>query len=89
MLGTPFRAGPPAFQFVDRICEGRPWRFQIDYFGICNVLHNLLHNEYMQIEYAVPSGRHGDPSLGTRRAWVQGETRTTSLNLSGAAPAVH
>ena len=47
-----------AFKFVDRICNDRPWRFQIDYFGVCNVVYNLLHCNYMEIVQAAPFGRH-------------------------------
>ncbi|CAG8521237.1 6112_t:CDS:2 [Diversispora eburnea] len=29
--------------------EGRPWKWQADYYGIAGVIHCMLHNEYMQI----------------------------------------
>lgn len=28
--------------------EGRPWTFQTDYYGLCGVIHCLLHGSYMQ-----------------------------------------
>ena len=58
-------AGHAAFQFVDRICRDQPWRFQIDYFGVCNVVYNLLHSEYMKIVHAPPSARHGTGGAGS------------------------
>ena len=33
-----------AFQLVDSTCAGRPWRYQIDYLGICNIVHYVLHS---------------------------------------------
>ncbi|CAG8604170.1 7648_t:CDS:2, partial [Acaulospora colombiana] len=29
--------------------EGRPWKWQADYYGLAGVIHCMLHNEYMQI----------------------------------------
>ncbi|BBN17333.1 checkpoint serine/threonine-protein kinase [Marchantia polymorpha subsp. ruderalis] len=30
--------------------ERRPWTFQVDTFGLCGVVHCLLHQSYMQVE---------------------------------------
>lgn len=50
---------PPDMKFVadwktdDQDCiemrEGRPWKWQADYYGIAGVIYCMLHNEYMQI----------------------------------------
>ncbi|CAG8610442.1 16718_t:CDS:2 [Funneliformis mosseae] len=29
--------------------EGRPWKWQADYYGLAGVVHCMLHNQYMQI----------------------------------------
>ena len=29
--------------------EGRPWKWQADYYGLAGVVHCMLHNRYMQI----------------------------------------
>jgi len=28
----------------------QPWTYQLDIFGVCGVIHFLLHNEYMEVE---------------------------------------
>ncbi|CAG8758792.1 20278_t:CDS:2, partial [Dentiscutata erythropus] len=50
---------PPDMKFIadwkcdDQNCvemrEGRPWKWQADYYGLAGVIHCMLHNEYMQI----------------------------------------
>ncbi|PQQ10512.1 mitotic checkpoint serine/threonine-protein kinase BUB1 [Prunus yedoensis var. nudiflora] len=30
--------------------ENRPWTFQVDTYGLCVVVHLMLHNSYMEIE---------------------------------------
>src|SRR6185369_5007967 len=29
--------------------EGRPWKWQADYYGLAGVIYCMLHNEYLQI----------------------------------------
>jgi len=37
------------FQCIEMITD-REWTYQLDIFGVCGVIHCLLHNEYMDVE---------------------------------------
>ncbi|CAM6101555.1 unnamed protein product [Calypogeia fissa] len=51
--------------------EHRPWSFQVDTFGLCGVVHCLLHGNYMQIEKAQTAAGQTiyRPKSSYRRYW--------------------
>ncbi|XP_073156645.1 mitotic checkpoint serine/threonine-protein kinase BUB1 [Henckelia pumila] len=51
--------------------ENRPWKFQVDLYGMCVVVHLMLHNTYMEIEKRNSSdGNHFyQPKSHYKRYW--------------------
>lgn len=56
------------FQSTEML-SGRPWTFQVDWFGVLGCLHVLLFGEYMAVEQ-LPDGRWA-PRLRFKRYWQQ------------------
>jgi len=53
------------FQCVEMI-TGKPWTYQIDTFGLCAVVHFLLHGSYMELVRVDDKWR---PKLPFKRYW--------------------
>ncbi|KAH9792365.1 mitotic checkpoint serine/threonine-protein kinase BUB1 [Citrus sinensis] len=51
--------------------EKKPWKFQVDTYGLCAIVHMMLHNSYMEIEKkASPDGGLVYlPKLSFKRYW--------------------
>ncbi|XP_010272398.1 PREDICTED: mitotic checkpoint serine/threonine-protein kinase BUB1 [Nelumbo nucifera] len=51
--------------------ENRPWKFQVDTYGLCVIVHMMLHGTYMAIEKKVsPDGTYlYQPKSSLRRYW--------------------
>ncbi|XP_010526508.1 PREDICTED: mitotic checkpoint serine/threonine-protein kinase BUB1 [Tarenaya hassleriana] len=51
--------------------ENKPWKFQVDTYGLCVIVHMMLHNKYMEVEKRPsPKGGHVNlPSATFRRYW--------------------
>ncbi|XP_057984374.1 mitotic checkpoint serine/threonine-protein kinase BUB1 isoform X3 [Hevea brasiliensis] len=51
--------------------EKKPWRFQVDSYGLCGVVHLMLHNSYMEIEKKATSdgGYIYRPKKPFKRYW--------------------
>eukprot|EP00850_Spirogloea_muscicola_P001065 SM000004S14935 [mRNA] locus=s4:351711:358828:+ [translate_table: standard] len=88
--GTAFMAdcGTEAFRCTEMI-EGKPWAYQVDYFGICGVAHCLLHGSYMDVEKVVTES--GDlryrPKSSLKRYWqtdLWQQLFSILLNASGS-----
>ncbi|PRP89065.1 hypothetical protein PROFUN_02343 [Planoprotostelium fungivorum] len=54
------------FQCIEMM-TGKPWTKQVDLFGVCGVIHTMLHNEYMRVEKG-ENGRYKCKS-GMKRYW--------------------
>ncbi|GLT26028.1 hypothetical protein SLA2020_011190 [Shorea laevis] len=51
--------------------ENKPWKFQVDTYGLCVIVHMMLHNSYMEIKRK-PSSDGGYiymPKLSFKRYW--------------------
>jgi len=51
---------------VDTIHQRNPWRHEIDYYGICVVVHSLLHGRYLEV---VQEGGRWEPKTTLKRYW--------------------
>uniref|UniRef100_M1D6A6 ATP binding / protein kinase/ protein serine/threonine kinase n=2 Tax=Solanum tuberosum TaxID=4113 RepID=M1D6A6_SOLTU len=51
--------------------EKKPWKYQVDAYGLCVIVHMMLHNSYMEIERRPsPHGGHSyQPKLPFKRYW--------------------
>ncbi|KAK4368955.1 hypothetical protein RND71_012747 [Anisodus tanguticus] len=51
--------------------EKKSWKFQVDAYGLCVIVHMMLHNSYMEIERRPsPHGGHSyQPKLPFKRYW--------------------
>ncbi|KAL2463446.1 Serine/threonine protein kinase [Forsythia ovata] len=51
--------------------ENKPWTFQVDMYGLCVIVHTMLHNSYMEIEKrASPDGGYVyQPKSHYKRYW--------------------
>ncbi|KAG6407059.1 hypothetical protein SASPL_130041 [Salvia splendens] len=51
--------------------EKRPWTFQVDLYGLCVIVHMMLHNKYMEIEKSASpeGGFHYQPKAHFKRYW--------------------
>ncbi|XP_021715958.1 mitotic checkpoint serine/threonine-protein kinase BUB1-like [Chenopodium quinoa] len=51
--------------------EDKPWKFQVDTYGLCVIVHMMLHNKYMDIEKNVSAdgGCFFLPKLPFKRYW--------------------
>ncbi|XP_042393422.1 mitotic checkpoint serine/threonine-protein kinase BUB1-like isoform X1 [Zingiber officinale] len=51
--------------------ENQPWKYQVDTYGLCVIVHMMLHGTYMTIEKKVnPDGSyHYGPKLPFKRYW--------------------
>ncbi|XP_047948462.1 mitotic checkpoint serine/threonine-protein kinase BUB1-like [Salvia hispanica] len=51
--------------------EKKPWTFQVDMYGLCVIVHMMLHNKYMKVEkIASPEGGfHYQPKEHYKRYW--------------------
>ncbi|XP_061355572.1 mitotic checkpoint serine/threonine-protein kinase BUB1 [Gastrolobium bilobum] len=51
--------------------EDKPWKFQVDAYGLCAVVHTMLHNKYMDIVKKESSDRGYEylPRLPFKRYW--------------------
>ncbi|XP_058735217.1 mitotic checkpoint serine/threonine-protein kinase BUB1-like [Vicia villosa] len=51
--------------------ENKPWKFQVDAYGLCGVVHVMLHNSYMQIvkKESPDGGSAYHPRLPFKRYW--------------------
>ena len=70
--------------------SGLPWTYQIDTYGLCGVIHCLLHGTYMEVsEQNVGGSNRFRPKLPFRRYW-QGALWTQLfdqlLNISACHP---
>ncbi|CAG8804116.1 33969_t:CDS:2 [Gigaspora margarita] len=87
---------PPDMKFIadwqcdDQSCvemrEGRPWKWQADYYGLAGVIHCMLHNDYMQtapIRMDVDSFSSGATILTKKYKPIQSFKRYWQGNLWG------
>jgi checkpoint serine/threonine-protein kinase len=66
------------FKCIEMV-TGKPWTFQPDIYGLLNVVHCLLHNDYMQVHMG-----HDDrwmPEKPFKRYWQQGLWQLLFSNL--------
>eukprot|EP01113_Clastostelium_recurvatum_P026652 TRINITY_DN3198_c0_g1_i3.p1 TRINITY_DN3198_c0_g1~~TRINITY_DN3198_c0_g1_i3.p1 ORF type:complete len:1237 (+),score=310.06 TRINITY_DN3198_c0_g1_i3:59-3712(+) len=49
--------------------QGTSWTYQVDLFGVCDVIHCLLHGQHMEVEQG-PDGKW-KPKLAFRKFWQQ------------------
>ncbi|XP_020525971.1 mitotic checkpoint serine/threonine-protein kinase BUB1 isoform X2 [Amborella trichopoda] len=68
--------------------ENRPWKFQVDIYGLCVVVHMMLHGQYMELEKKI--GADGSvlyqPKSYLKRYWnidLWQNMFTTLLNCQG------
>ena len=69
------------FKCIEMV-TGKPWTFQPDIYGLLNVVHCLLHNDYMQVEEK--EGRWM-PEKPFKRYWQQGLWQVLFSNLLNIA----
>jgi checkpoint serine/threonine-protein kinase len=51
--------------------EDKPWKFQVDTYGLCVIVHMMLHNVYMEIEkkQSLDGGYINMPRTSFKRYW--------------------
>ncbi|PQM34764.1 mitotic checkpoint serine/threonine-protein kinase BUB1 isoform X1 [Prunus yedoensis var. nudiflora] len=70
--------------------ENRPWTFQVDTYGLCVVVHLMLHNSYMENEKKLsPEGGYiYQPKSSFKRYWNAELWRIYLQNCLTVAPAL-
>ncbi|KAL6286550.1 hypothetical protein ACE6H2_010940 [Prunus campanulata] len=68
--------------------ENRPWTFQVDTYGLCVVVHLMLHNSYMEIEKKLsPEGGYiYQPKSSSKRYWNAELWRNLFTKLLNSGP---
>ncbi|XP_034211613.1 mitotic checkpoint serine/threonine-protein kinase BUB1 isoform X2 [Prunus dulcis] len=68
--------------------ENRPWTFQVDTYGLCVVVHMMLHNSYMEIEKKLsPEGGYiYQPKSSFKRYWNAELWRNLFKKLLNSSP---
>ncbi|XP_008229738.1 PREDICTED: mitotic checkpoint serine/threonine-protein kinase BUB1 [Prunus mume] len=68
--------------------ENRPWTFQVDTYGLCVVVHMMLHNSYMEIEKKLsPEGGYiYQPKSSLKRYWNGELWRNLFKKLLNSSP---
>ncbi|KAK4438662.1 Mitotic checkpoint serine/threonine-protein kinase BUB1 [Sesamum alatum] len=69
--------------------ENEPWTFQVDMYGLCVIVHMMLHNSYMEIEKrASPDGTYiYQPKSHYKRYWNGDLWKTLFAKLLNVDPA--
>ncbi|KAJ4981953.1 hypothetical protein NE237_032790 [Protea cynaroides] len=50
--------------------ENKPWRFQVDTYGLCVIVHMMLHGSYMEIQKVSSDGSYiYQPKSSLKRYW--------------------
>ncbi|KAL2245825.1 UNVERIFIED_CONTAM: Mitotic checkpoint serine/threonine-protein kinase BUB1, partial [Sesamum indicum] len=68
--------------------ENKPWTFQVDMYGLCVIVHMMLHNSYMEIEKrASPDGTYiYQPKSHYKRYWNVDLWKTLFAKLLNVDP---
>ncbi|XP_024521383.1 mitotic checkpoint serine/threonine-protein kinase BUB1 [Selaginella moellendorffii] len=90
--GTEFFADSKtsAFRCIEMV-EERPWTYQVDGYGLCCIVHCMLHGSYMELEEerSPDGGRVHKPKASLKRYWntnVWDKFFKTLLNASPPLP---